>query len=413
MRRRSLALAAVAALCAAAVGVGAALAIRSASTGGPSPSRVATDRPCPELTTSPALRRPEGAVLALEPVGRADQPTTAAFLPDGSGDGVLGERQGRVRRVEGGRLTDEVVLDLSHDTLDEGDGGLLALAYSPDGDWLYAYRADADRDDVLTAHPVDEAGVPDPQSSVVLLDVDHPDSVQHHGGGLAVTADGLVFLGLGDGGGLGDPRRHAQDPSTLLGKILRIDPTPGGPRPYRIPLDNPFASRPGWRPEIWALGARNPFRLTIDGPTGDLWLGDVGQSCWEELDRLPTGGAPETGLNLGWDLREGTHRFEGGEGPGRRVDPEQEHNHRDGWCGIVAGVVVRGDAIPALDGRLIYTDYCRGRLLALAVDGAAEPRLLDTGLALDRPAAIVAGPAGEPWVLSLDGAVAALVQRRR
>lgn len=397
-----------------AAGVGGGLALRDATKAhGPSASEVATDRPCPELTPSDPLPRPEGdIVLGLQRIGSAAAPTSAAFLHDGSGRGAIGERLGTVRYVDDGRITDEVVLDLSDDTMDEGDGGLLALAYSRADDWLYVYRADGDRDDVLTAYPTDEAGRPDPTGEVVLLHVDHPDSVQHHGGSLAVTDDGLLYVGFGDGGGLGDPRGNAQDPRTLLGKVVRIQPTPGAARPYRIPADNPFVDRPGWRPEIWVLGVRNPFRLTFDAPTGDLWLGDVGQSCWEELDRLPTTGRSAAGANLGWDHREGTHPFEGGRVPGPTIEPEQEHNHRDGWCGIVAGPVVRGSGAPALDGRLVYSDYCRGRIYALAVDPGISPRLLDTGLSTDHPAAIVAGPDGVPWVLSLDGAVSALVQRR-
>lgn len=412
VRGRTLALAAIGATAIAAAGVVGGLAIHSTTAADPTPSELATDRPCPELTPGPPLPRPD-ADFALVPVGEADQPITAAFLADGSGDGVLGERTGRARRVDAGRLTDEVVLDLRHDTMDEGDGGLLALAYSPRGDWLYAYRADADRDDVLTAYPTDADGRPDPEGGVVLLEIDHPDSVQHHGGALAVDPDGLLYLGLGDGGGLGDPRGSAQDPRTLLGKIVRIEPTPLAARPYRIPSDNPFLDRPGWRPEIWAIGVRNPFRLTLDGATGDLWLGDVGQSCWEELDRLPTRGPSTGGSNLGWDLLEATHPFEGGTAPGWVLAPEQEHNHRDGWCGIVAGAVLRGDRLPALDGHLVYSDYCRGRLYALSTDTDAEPRVLDTGLSLERPTAIVQGPDGDPWVLELEGSVSALVQRAR
>jgi len=290
--------------------------------------------------------------------------------------------------------------------MQEGDGGLLALAYDAGREWLYVYRADAGHDDVLSAFPVDGSGRPDGDLERLILAVDHPESVQHHGGALAIAADELLYVGLGDGGGLGDPNENAQDPQVLLGKVLRIEPSPSEPEPYRIPPDNPFVDAPGVAPEIWLLGVRNPFRIGTDPETGDLWLGDVGQTCWEEIDHLPTGADGAGGSNLGWDNVEGTHRFEGGEVPGRRLDPVQEHPHADGWCGIVAGYVPRASAVPVLDGRLLYSDYCKGDLVALAVaaDGGT-PRLLDTGLEVDNPIAVVPGPFDRPWILTLGGTV--------
>jgi glucose/arabinose dehydrogenase len=214
----------------------------------------------------------------------------------------------------------------------------------------------------------------------------------------------MLYVGLGDGGGLGDPRENAQDPGTLLGKVVRISPTPAGPRPYVVPRDNPFVGRPGWRSEIWALGVRNPFRMSLDTATGDLWLGDVGQTCWEELNRLPTAAA---GANLGWDRREGPSDFEGGDLIGDEVMPVHAYPHAEGWCAIVAGYVPRGSAIPELDGWLLHTDYCRGRLLAVRVgEGDVEPvEVRELGLRLESPTAIVPGPTGRPWVLTLDGPV--------
>jgi glucose/arabinose dehydrogenase len=374
---------------------------------GPSPSRLAADRACGPAGPPVVMGQIPPGALQLREVGHVDAPTTAVFAPDGSGDGLLGLRDGRVLRIVAGGVTDHVVLDLTHDTMQDGDGGLLALAYGPGGGWLYAYRADAARDDVLTAYPLDDAGQPDADRERVILTVDHPESLQHHGGALAVGPDELLYIGLGDGGGLGDPRENAQDTSVLLGKVLRIAPTPADPEPYRIPPDNPFVDDPDAAPEIWLVGVRNPFRIGADPETGDLWLGDVGQTCWEELDRLPTGADDAGGSNLGWDIVEGTHRFEGGRVPGRRLDPVQQHPHDDGWCGIVAGYVARASAVPALDGRMLYTDYCKGQVVALSVDAAdgSAPRLLDTGLDAENPIAIVPGPHGHPWILTLGGEV--------
>jgi hypothetical protein len=374
-------------------------------------SREATDRDCPPLEAPTLTTRLPTGILQLRVVGQANSPTTAAFLPDGSDDGLLGERDGRVLRIQDGAITDEVVLDLSDDTMHEGDGGLLALAYDPTGAWVYVYRADGAQDDVLSAYPVDDSGRPDPDRGRVLLAVDHPESVQHHGGALTVGADGLLYLGLGDGGGLGDPRGNAQDPSALLGKVLRIAPTPADDEPYRIPPDNPFVGQPDMAPEIWLLGVRNPFRIGTDPATDDLWLGDVGQSCFEEIDWLPAGGEGVGGSNLGWDHLEGTYPFEGGAVPGRRLEPVQEHPHRDGWCGIVAGYVLRGSTVPILDDRLLYTDYCKGDLLALAAEEDADvPRLVATSLEVDNPVAVVPGPDGAPWVLTLGGDVLEVVE---
>lgn len=372
-------------------------------------SRAASDRPCPTLAEIPRHDRLVGLRLHARRVGDAQEPAALALDPRMAGRGVLGERAGRLLRVEGGEVTDEVVLDLRADTADVGDGGLLGAAYDPDGGWLYVYRTDATFDDVLTAHRLDEGGRPTGGPGRVVLHVDRPVSLQHHGGSLVFGRDRMLYVGFGDGGGLGDPDEHAQDPSTLLGKVLRIDPTPAAARPYAVPADNPFLDHLGWRPEIWVLGVRNPFRMSLDDATGDLWLGDPGQSCWEEVDRLPTGADGAGGSNLGWDRLEGDEPFEGGTVPGVELRPTYTYAHESGGCAIVTGYVLRDPALPQLDGSLLHADHCRGRLLALRVDdGRAaghDPTVIDLGIEIERPAAIVSGPNGRPWVLSLEGGI--------
>ena len=261
-------------------------------------------------------------------------------------------------------------------------------------------RAD-DQTERITAYPVID-GRPIQGRERIILDVPHPKGEQHHGGGLEFGPDGYLYISTGDGGGLGDPRGNGQRLSTLLGKLLRIDPTPAAKEPYRIPPDNPFVARRGARPEIYAYGLRNPYRFSFDAATGDLWLTDVGQSCWEELNRERRGSPP--GWNFGWDHHEGTHAFEGG-GSGDEVSPIFDYSHREGWCVIIGGFVYRGHAIPALDGAYLYTDYCKGRVVALreAEDGSIT--LEDLGVRLDRPVALIEDPDGEPWGLSLEGAV--------
>lgn len=376
-----------------------------ALTVGPTPtsaSRRAADRDCaPREADRP--RRVPGTRLTSRTIATLDAPVAAAFHPSRRGEGVIGEREGRVRRVAGGAVTEELVIDLSDDTLPRGDAGLVALAYDPAAPWLYVYRTDRDWDDEITAHRLDDRGVPVDAEPVVILRVRRPRNLQHHGGGMAFGVDGSLYLGIGDGGGIGDPREQAQDPRTRLGKILRIDPTPWADEPYTVRADNPFVGRPGWSPEIWALGVRNPFRMIVDRATGDLWVGDVGQSCWEELTRLTSADA---GANLGWDRFEGHEPYEPGEVPGGHHGPEHVYPHVGGRCAVVAGPVLRGPALPELDGWLLFADFCDGRVLALHTASAGDAAtVIDVGLHLEAPAMLVDGPNGVPWALSLEGAI--------
>ncbi len=372
-----------------------------------SSSRAAAARACGSAPSSDAVRRVPGVGLRATQIADADEPVSAAFSPKRPGDGVLAERAGRVLRIDGGVVTDEVALDLSADTFHDGDAGLLSVTYGPDGRWLYVYRVTLERDDLVTAHAVDANGQPE-ETGREILRVAHPPSEYHHGGSMTFGGDGMLYVGFGDGGGLGDPLDNAQNPAELLGKVVRIDPTPERATPYRVPVDNPFMGRPGWAPEIWLLGVRNPFRMSLDGATGDLWLGDVGQSCWEEIDRLPpTAG----GSNLGWDRREGDAPFENGQVVGREVRPVYTYAHEKGTCAVVTGYVLRGPELPLLDGWLLFTDYCAGRFRALHADDGDDPMVIDVDLQLARPVAIVPGPRGHPWVLSLEGPIYELTPR--
>jgi glucose/arabinose dehydrogenase len=398
-RRRTKVALAVGGLVLVGVGAGIGVAVASADDDRPTPSRRAADRECErpyvELLPSPPAPKDEGRTVEL--VARVPQPTALVFAPGGGDDGLVASRSGEVRVVTDGEIGSTVVLDLTDRTIDSGDGGLLAIAYDPVEPWLYAYRTTREQDEELLAFPLDDDGIPVLDGQRLLLAVDHPPSEQHHGGGMAFGPDGHLYLGLGDGGGLGDPRENGQDPSTLLGKVLRISPTPEAEEPYAVPSDNPFVGRDGHRPEIWALGLRNPFRLGFDQRTGDLWIGDVGQACWEELNRLPAGVG---GQNLGWDVREGATEFEGGEATGgETLEPEHAYAHRRGWCAIVVGFVDP-------DGGLLHTDYCKGRLTRLVpAAGGEPPRLEDLGVRVQRPIGLVEGPDGAAWILTLEGEV--------
>jgi glucose/arabinose dehydrogenase len=370
-------------------------------------SHEAADRPCERAYVTPRIMTPRITTrdgrprLAARVVARADQPSTLAFPPDGGDRGFLGERTGRVVEFDGHTLGD-VVLDFADDTLTRGDGGLLALAFAPDGDWLYVYRTRADNTDVVAAYPL-AAGRPDQGRGRTILELDHPPSRQHHGGGLAFGPDGHLYVATGDGGGLGDPGGNAQTLSSPLGKLLRVEPTPAAERPYRIPPGNPFVDSDGARPEIFGYGLRNPYRIDFDEASGELWIADVGQSCWEELNWRPAH-AP-AGADFEWDRREGTHEFQGGSSPGG-VPPVLTFAHDDGWCAIVGGFTYRGDALPSLDGWYLFTDHCRGRLVAVRYRPGQAPALADLGIEVDEPVAVAPGPDGEPFVLSLSGDVA-------
>jgi len=318
--------------------------------------------------------------LGVLPIADLDSPIALAARPS-SPDLYIAEQEGTIRRVEvtppstAGRnpryqLQSTPVLDLTDDVLAGGEQGLLGIAFSTDGRRLYVdYTARPDGRTVVAEYEMQDRGV-DEDSRRLLLEVEQP-YANHNGGHLVLGRDGYLYVGLGDGGNAGDPQGHGQDPSTLLGSILRIDPTAATPdRPYGIPPGNPFADGEEGAPEVWLFGVRNPWRFSFDRMTGDLWVADVGQSQWEEITRLPSDGGFDAGrgANLGWDRMEGTHEFEGANPPGA-VLPLHEYSHDDGACSITGGFVYRGEALAQLGGSYLFGDYCQPGLHAIQLDG--------------------------------------------
>lgn len=335
------------------------------------------------LGCSPAQApAPIGVDIALEPVvDGLENPLYITHAGDGSGRLYVLEQPGRVRVVEEGRLLETPFLDLTDRVLSRGnEQGLLGLAFAPDfagsGIFYVHYTGRPDGRTLLARYRLKE-GDPrrgDPGSEEVLLTVEQP-YANHNGGALLFGPDGYLYLALGDGGSTGDPENRAQNRESLLGKILRLDVSQPGP--YRVPPDNPFVGRDG-RDEIWAYGLRNPWRISFDRGTGDLYIADVGQNAVEEVNFQPAGSPG--GQNYGWRVYEGTRRYAPGEAPGA-VFPVAEYTHAEGGCSITGGYVYRGKALPGLVGSYLYGDYCTGYIWGLTREAGEwrAVRLVDSG----------------------------------
>jgi glucose/arabinose dehydrogenase len=293
------------------------------------------------------------------------------------------------------------LLDLSSQVSLGAEQGLLGLAFSPDGRFLYVNFTDTKGDTHVTVFAM-HRGRADPATRRDVLFVRQPFS-NHNGGNLVFGPDGYLYIGLGDGGGGGDPQGNGQSLSTLLGKILRISPHPTGGRPYTVPASNPFVHRAGARPEIWAYGLRNPWRFSFDRATGDLWIGDVGQSSWEEVDvqRASSTG----GENYGWNAMEGMHAYGGASPPPGAVPPVFEYPHTGGRCAVTGGYVYRGSAIPALVGAYVFGDFCAGRLEALRMRGGRIVDHWSLGPTVPNLSSFGEDGSGELYAMSLSGGV--------
>jgi glucose/arabinose dehydrogenase len=340
----------------------------------------------------------DAARVRLVQVASLQQPVAMALRP-GERTLYVAEQTGRVRAIRNGQLDPGPVLDVSSQIVAGGEQGLLGLAFSPDGRFLYVDFTDRNGDTHVTEFAM-RGRRADPASGRLVLEVDQP-FANHNGGQLAFGPDRRLYVGLGDGGGGGDPDGNGQSLGTLLGKILRIDPRPGSRRPYRIPAGNPFAGRAGARPEIWDYGLRNPWRFSFDPATGDLWIGDVGQDSWEEIDHEP---ARSGGRNYGWDRREGAHRFEGDRPPGA-AGPLIEYGHQHGACTVIGGPVYRGRGLPGLRGAYLYGDYCAGWVRAVRLERGRLAEQRDLGLNVPQLSSFGVGADGELYALSLNGPV--------
>lgn len=338
--------------------------------------------------------------VKLTPVARVDDPT-AFTTRTGDRSLYVTEQVGRVRAIRNGALDPQPVLDVSDQVGSGGERGLLGIAFSPDGTKLYLYYTNRDGDIRVDEYSMSGNAV-NAASRRQVLAVDHPPAPNHNGGQLSFGPDGKLYMGLGDGGAAGDSGvghvegGNAQSRDTMLGKILRIDPTPSGGAAYSIPSDNPFARGAGL-PEIWAYGLRNPWRFSWDRKTGDMWIADVGQNQWEEIDFSPAGRG--AGANYGWNRLEGSHEYSGTP-PAGAVGPIYEYSHAGGGCSISGGYVYRGSKIPELVGAYVFSDYCESTIRSIRERDGKVADQRDLGVKANQVTAFGQDQDGELYVLS-------------
>ena len=351
------------------------------------------------IPTAKATLRPTfGPAPFRNPLGLEFDPS--------SGDAFVVEQPGTVVRVS---TKNEVVnrvpfIDISDRVVSGGERGLLGLALDPtfasSGVFFLHYSKAPRGETIIARYRTDGTGRGDPASERVILEVPQP-FTNHNGGQIRFGPDGYLYIALGDGGSAGDPVGYAQNLNSLLGKILRLDVRGGDDStPYQIPADNPFRA-PGARPEIYALGLRNPWRFSFDRTTGALWAGDVGQNNSEEIDVVSRGG------NYGWNVREGVTCFKPRRGCATSgfIAPIHVYPHSVGRS-VTGGFVYRGKDIPDVVGRYVFGDFVSGTIWSIALDGGSHQVLLNTTLSIS---SFGEDPSGELYVVGYgDGSVKVL-----
>jgi glucose/arabinose dehydrogenase len=348
----------------------------------------------PEVAAQGGISWP--SISLVKKASGLSQPVHIAHAGDGSGRLFVVEQEGRVRVIKDGVLLTRPFLDITSRVSCCGERGLLSIAFPPDyasKGYFYVDYTDLSGDTVVARYRISaDPDVAGPDSEEVILTVDQP-YANHNGGQLAFGPnDGYLYIGMGDGGSGGDPQNNAQNPASLLGKILRIDVEPtqaisanftlylpivfAGNDPltnssYDIPASNPYTQTSGYRGEIWALGLRNPWRFAFDRQTGDLYIGDVGQGEREEIDYQPA--ASTGGENYGWNIMEGSQCYNATscDTSGLTLPVTEYATHSDGNCAVTGGMVYWGQDYPGMQGIYFYADYCSGQIWGLQYDGAA------------------------------------------
>jgi glucose/arabinose dehydrogenase len=374
----------------------------SAGTGATSTSAAPAAAPTTVATTAGA---PVGdPAVTLTQVGEFAQPVQVAWRPTDGAMYVV-EQDGRVVMMNNGQ-PGAVALDMTDLTSAEGERGLLGLAIAKDGTLAYVNYTNNDGDTRIDEYAVNADGTFDPATRREVLAIDQP-YPNHNGGGVVFGPDGMLYIGTGDGGSAGDPERRALNLGELLGKMLRIDPHAGAAGAYTVPADNPFVGVDGARPEIWSIGLRNPWRYSFDRSSGDLWIADVGQNRWEEVDVAWAADGAGKGTNFGWSAMEGNHPFNADQSADGATPPIHEYEHVGPDCSVSGSALYRGSAIPALVGWYVFADYCSGQVRGLQIVDRAVAKQLLLGTAAN-VTAVNEGPDGELYVSSGDGPIYAI-----
>jgi len=366
------------------------------------PSSSPTDAAAEEPTAAPepasATDLPDPKSYAWEKwVEGLNQPIGLSYPGDGSGWLFVIEQPGRIRIIENGELIQSPFLDIRDRVGDSGsEQGLLGLAFHPqyeENGHFFVNYTDQNGDTVVSRFRVsDDPDRAEKDSEQVVLTLAQPYG-NHNGGQVSFGPGGYLWIGTGDGGSGGDPEGNAQNLNTLLGKLLRIDVNQ---LPYTIPSENPYGD------EIWAYGLRNPWRFTHDPATGELYIADVGQNKWEEVNYLPAD--HPGGANFGWDYREGAHPFEGSPpADARLIDPVAEYDHSQG-CSVSGGAVYRGE-YSAWRGVYLYGDFCTGLVWGLVQGGEGGWRNEVLFRTDHRISAISQDQAGEVYLLDITGSI--------
>lgn len=417
---------------------GALLAAGCGDTGSSSTTRGTTKGTAPVVSTIPGfpggtLPPPksvwtmEGIALKTNMIADVHEPTalvarsTTSSLYVAQKDGrikVIGvdritDRNGDVVRTNY-RLNNSPILDISRSTIAEAQRGLLSITFSSDGRKLYVFYTDGKAGTILVDEYLMNEDAVDLRSRRNVLTLDHPEK-NNVGGQIVFGPDGFLYVGIGDGGGEGDPQKNGQNTTNLYGKILRLDPE-GWTKElgYAHPGGNPFRDGVKGLPEIWTFGLRNPWRFSFDRETKDLWIGDSGEATNEEIDFLPAArGGAGRGANLGWSEMEGNDPFQGGKAPPGYTPPLFTYKHDSGQCAVIGGYLYRGKAIPELLGVYLYADYCVGEVRGLLRSQTGE--VLDRGFGISVPTGNLEGNGavtsfgqdndGEIYVLSALGGV--------
>ena len=329
---------------------------------------------------------------------------------DGTGRLYVVEKLGHIHVIENGAWVETPFLNIEERVNDNSNEmGLLGLAFHPEyaqnGKFYVNYTGTGGDTFISEFQVSGDPYLANPSSEVIKLRVNQP-FPNHNGGGLAFGPDYYLYIALGDGGAAGDPFGNGQNLNTMLGKILRIDPFGGEGALYEAAIGNPFSGDDDGLREIWDYGLRNPWRISFDALTGDLYIGDVGQGTWEEINIHPAG--EPGGINFGWDYREGAHDYDGN-APAGLTDPIAEYSHAEGGCSVTGGYVYRG-SMPEWNGIYFYGDYCTGYVWGLVnVDGQWQAQwLFETG---QRITSFGQDDAGEIYLVSDNGDVYQLVRQ--